>query len=112
MRIKCNKCEDGYIWGEISQTYLNCVTCNGKGYITGNNADNTIYRTTDSNEIKSGFYNDLKDLDKRMWAFLPITDTKPLLIETSLCNLFNGYFGFNLLRHPVNNLNDLKGYYV
>jgi hypothetical protein len=112
MRIKCWKCQDGYVYGKISKTYLTCVICHGKGYVHNLHADNTMHRITDGEEVKTGFYSDLSALDKRIWRFITITDAKPLLIETSLCKLFNAFFGFNLLTHPVYSLHDLKGYYV
>ena len=113
MKVKCSYCNGkGYKVGDISKSILPCIFCKSKGWINRVRYDNTIYRITDGFEIRAGFYNQLCDLDKRMWTFLPDTNSKPLLIETSLCNLFNSYFGFNLLRHPVNTLHDLEGYYV
>ena len=113
MRIKCLVCDGkGSVLGDISRKFLPCYSCNGLGYYHNSDIDYNQYRVTDGFRVMSGFYHELCKLDKRMWSFVPVTDTKPLLIETSLCNLFNSYFGFNLLRHPVNSLHDLEGYYV
>ena len=118
MRIKCTNCINGYNWYPISGKWLDCITCYGKGYLAASLVEKIIdtkqYRVINkfTGEQRIGFYISLCELDKRIWSFLHISHTKPLMMETSLCNLFNGYFGFDLLRHPVNSLHDLKGYYV
>ncbi len=56
----------------------------------------------------------LPGVDKRIWHVqeVPVKEVKPVRFETSLCKLFNAYFGFNLLRHPVYSLKDVVGLYI
>ena len=51
------------------------------------------------------------NLDVRLWDTVHYINASPLLrIETSLCKLFNNYFGFDCINHPVYGLNDLRLY--
>jgi len=59
---------------------------------------------------------DAFELDKRLWEIECISFekklNKPVLIETSLCFLFNQFFGIKCIFHPVYSIADLEGYYI
>ena len=53
------------------------------------------------------------DLDKRVCSITnKVVVVKPVIIKTSLCRLFNAYFGIDCITHRVYSLNDLTGYYL